>query len=139
MSFFNKLFDTTMIGLQKAMDLTWKRNQAIASNIANAETPQYRAIDFNFGKELEKAFKLNDLENNNIPLKKTNSHHLNIENLNSAHFVYDDSGLTKPDGNNVDIDIQMGKLITNSGNYSQAAQLITKKLLILRNAIRFMR
>ncbi|RME57652.1 MAG: hypothetical protein D6780_08005, partial [Candidatus Dadabacteria bacterium] len=88
---------------------------------------------------LEKAFKLNEIEDNNLSLKKTSSSHLDIENLNSAHFVYDDSGLTKPDGNNVDIDIQMGKLIKNSGAYSQAAQLITKKLLILRNAIRFMR
>jgi flagellar basal-body rod protein FlgB len=38
------------------MDLSWRKNETIVSNIANAETPQYRAVKLDFGSELDRAF-----------------------------------------------------------------------------------
>ncbi|MBN8549619.1 MAG: flagellar basal body rod protein FlgB [Deltaproteobacteria bacterium] len=126
----DKIFDNTLPGLTKAMDLTWQRNQAITSNIANAETPQYRAVDVNFEKELETAF-----GNTTGDLIKTDARHLDTSGSQSAHFTQDTSGATKADGNNVDIDIQMGKLAYNSGQYSIATNLMRKKLGVLRRII----
>ena len=48
MRLLDTLFDRSVTGLSRTMDLTWKRNQALSANIANAETPLYRAIDVSF-------------------------------------------------------------------------------------------
>lgn len=125
------MFQETIPGLQKMLNLTWRRNEAITSNIANAETPQYRAVDMNFAQELERAFGEPSSE-----IAKTNSKHMDLNRSAEAHYVPDYSGATKPDGNNVDIDIQMGRLAYNSGRYSLAANLIRKQITIIKNAIR---
>lgn len=129
--FINNIFDRTLNGLQRQLDLTWQRNEAITSNIANAETPQYRAVDVNFGNELAQAF-----ERQASPLMKTNGQHLDLTAEQGSFVVADISGLTKPDGNNVDIDLQMGRLASNGSTYGNAANLVKKKLSLLRNAIR---
>ena len=125
------VFDKTIDGLSRSMDLTWKRNQAITSNITNAETPLYRSVDVNFANELQRAFGQKDQT-----LEKTDPKHLDLASNTSAHLVADYSGATKPDGNNVDIDIQMGRLAQNSGEYANAARLIKRQLSFIKNAIR---
>lgn len=133
MRILDTLFDRTVTGLSKTMDLTWKRNQALSSNIANAETPQYRAVDVSFGNELEKAF-----ADDARAAIKTNPTHLDVTKTGAqdAQLVRDLSGATKPDGNNVDIDLQMGRLAQNSGDYANAARLIRRQIGLLRSAIR---
>lgn len=131
--FIDKFLDRTFPGLSKALDLTWRRNEAISSNIANAETPGYRAVDINFAGELDKAFGQSSAA---VPLQTTDSKHMNVSDSESAHLVADYSGVTKADGNNVDIDIQMGRLTYNSGKYSLAANAIRKQLSLLKMAIR---
>ena len=131
MSGIDRIFDKTYTGLAKALDLAHKRNEAIVSNITNAETPQYRAVDLDFAGELKRAF-----GSANEELKKTNSKHLDLASSSSAHLVPDMSGATKPDGNNVDLDIQMGQLSYNSGRYTGSANMLRKKLAILKAAIR---
>lgn len=125
------MFDQSVSGLTQTMDLTWRRNQAITSNITNAETPMYRAVDMTFAHELDKAFGAKAEE-----ITKTDAKHMDITSESSAHFIPDYSGATKPDGNNVDIDIQMGRLAQNSGEYANAARLIKRQLSLLRTAIR---
>jgi flagellar basal-body rod protein FlgB len=125
------IFKDSLPGLEKALDLSFRRNQAIGSNIANAETPGYRAADLSFGNELKKAF-----GQSAQPLKMTNSKHIDLSTNSGAHLVADLSGATKPDGNNVDLDIQMGQLAFNRGRYSQAASMVRKKFSMLANAIR---
>lgn len=127
-----RLFSSTLTGLNKTLDLTWQRNKAITSNIANAETPQYRATDINFSNALERAF---DKQKNGF--KKTAPGHLDLARQDGQAKVQQDlSGATKPDGNNVDLDLQMGKLAYNAGKYSMASNLMRKQLQIYRNAIR---
>ena len=129
--FFDKLLDRSISGLQKAMDLHYRRNEAIASNIANAETPQYRAVDLNFAGELDRAF-----QKNTGDLMRTNAKHLDVTSNSGAHLESDLSGATKGDGNNVDIDIQMGRLAFTSARYGGAARMLRKKLGLLKLAIR---
>ena len=131
MRLLDTIFDRTVTGLSKAMDLTWKRNDALAGNIANAETPQYRAVDVTFGKELERAF-----GHNNETVFRTQSEHLDVGQNQSSRYIQDGSGITKPDGNNVDIDLQMGRLASNSGDYASAARLIKRQIGLIRTAIR---
>lgn len=125
------IFSEGLPGLTKTLDLTWKRNSAIASNIANVETPGYRAADLDFGHELEKAF-----ERQGSPLAMTNKGHMDVKAHSGSHLTPDLSGATKPDGNNVDLDIQMGQLAYNKGKYAMAANLVRKKFALLASAIR---
>lgn len=128
----DKVFDKSVPAITKVMDLALKRNEAITSNIANAETPGYRAVDVDFGGELERAFQSNP----DTGIKKTHTRHMDLETNGTSRYVEDYSGATRADGNNVDLDIQMGKLVLNSGKFSSGASMIRKKLQMMRQAIR---
>lgn len=131
--YIDKLFDRTVPMLQTNMTMRMKRAEALVSNITNAETPGYRAIDVHFGNELQRA-----LGQENSSLKTSDPRHLNtIAESGMSHIVPDLSGATRPDGNNVDIDLQMGKLAMNSGKFGTSASLVRKKLQMLRTAIRY--
>jgi flagellar basal-body rod protein FlgB len=131
--YIDKIFDRTIPLLQTNLTLRMKRGEALVSNITNAETPGYRAIDVNFGGQLEQA-----LGQGSSELKVTRSGHMNtVAQSGMSHLIPDFSGATRADGNNVDLDIQMGRLASNSGKFSSSASLIRKKLHMLRMAIRF--
>lgn len=130
-TFLDSIFAENLPGIKKAMDLAYRRNQAITSNIANAETPGYRAADLDFGHELDKAFGANSSS-----LQLTNPNHQDITGQSGAHLVQDYSGMTKPDGNNVDLDIQMGQLAYNKTKYIQATSLVKRQFSIIQSVIR---
>lgn len=130
--FIDNFLDRTLPGVTRMLDLTWRRGEAIASNVANAETPGYRAVDLNFAGELNRAFDASKANG----FYRTNSKHMDVMDSGNAYLAADYSGATKPDGNNVDIDLQMGKLAYNSGKYSTAASIVRKQLSLLKNAIR---
>lgn len=132
MRILDSLFDRTVNGLTKAMDLSWRKNEAIVSNIANAETPKYRAVNLDFGSELDRAFG----ESGSEELVRTDTQHLDLTNKEHAKLVPDFRGATKADGNNVDIDLQMSTLAQNGGDYANAAQLIRRQIGLVRSAIR---
>ena len=127
----DKIFDKSFAGLDKALDLRWRRNEALVSNVSNSETPGYRATDLTFAGELERAWNDKGSE-----VKKTSTKHLDLSTEGAAHLVADLSGATKPDGNNVDMDIQISKLVDNTARYQSSASLVRKKLQMLREAIR---
>ncbi len=128
----DRILDPTFDGLSKALDLSWRRNEAIASNVSNADTPGYRAIDLDFSGELDRAFGNQDKQ-----LATTSTKHFTVGgDPQSSHLVADFSGATKPDGNNVDIDLQMGRLAQNRAQYTNAANLMRKKFSILQTIIR---
>ena len=132
MSIIDKILTPSMPGLEKALDLTWRRGQAIASNIANAETPRYRAVDYDFGTELQRAFNANSGQE----IRKTDQRHMDINSDGGARTVPDLAGATKADGNNVDIDIMMTRLHKNQGQFTEAASIIRKQLRFISTAIR---
>lgn len=130
----DSLFDRTFRGVEKNLDLTARRNEAIVSNISNAETPGYRAVDLNFASELDRAFSSDP--NAGSPVAKTNRRHLDSGADSTAHLMGDYSGTMRDDGNNVDIDLQMGQLSYNAGRFSMSTTMIKKKLSFLKQAIR---
>lgn len=132
MRLLDSIFEQTVTGLNKAMDLSWRRGKVIASNVANAETPKYRATEFDFGKELEKAFGTHEGEQ----VARTHASHMELTRDSSARTKADLSGITKADGNNVDIDLQMAAMANNGSDYSNAVQLMKHKFGIYRASIR---
>ena len=66
------IFDRTMQLLERSLDLRGARQQVIAANIANEETPKYRATDLNFGRALTNAHRAS------CPIALVSTHHNHI-------------------------------------------------------------
>jgi len=95
------------------LDFLKVKNRAIASNLANVETPFYKRLKVELMKR-----------EGDIPLKTTNVRH--ISNIPQKPFEYkilqDKSGLTGADGNNVNVEREMVDLEKVALKY----ELVTK-------------
>lgn len=97
---------------KRALDWAWERNKIISNNIANADTPGYKAKDLNFEAFLQRS--LNQEES--LELLTTNERHIKESNSNPDNSieVLDSSFQMRLDQNTVDIEQEMGKLLQNS-------------------------
>ncbi len=131
----NGLFDKTMSLLASALDLRAERQKLLASNIANGETPGYRAVDINFEDELRRR------EGSSIPgatLVSTNPQHMpGIDILPGQPRIIDRaSDLEGYDENSVGIEGEMVKLSENSLMYDTSEKMLKSKFSILMTAIK---
>ena len=129
------LFDGTIAALQKTLDTGSLRHKVLTSNIANIDTPTYKAFEVVMEDELKK----NNRSAGPIELVRTSSRHLSGRHSSSNPIKIkpvDSSGNNfRADGNTVDLDRTMGKLAENTILYRSAAQIIKKKFQGLINAI----
>ncbi len=128
-------FDSQMQLLGKVLDLRAQNAQVISSNIANAETPGYSPAKFQFEKELSQALKtaegvnLQRTDNSHIPLGPSNFHQV------SGKIVIAEDSSSIGDENGVSVDQEMLALSENELLYETAAQLLKKKLTLLKHVI----
>ena len=123
---------TTTI-LSKALDGIQLRHQAIANNLANVDTPEYKRRDVDFKSELKAA-----LEQDDLKLNKTDNMHLTT-NTKISQFkpkvkVENDTSM-RNDKNNVDIDYEMAALAKNTLEYQAVTKLLSMKFKNLGNVI----
>ncbi|WP_129409808.1 flagellar basal body rod protein FlgB [Marinitoga lauensis] len=115
--------DLTINIIPKALDAVETRQKIYSHNIANYNTPGYKRKDVSFEEELRKAMG----DSNEIKLKTNNSKHLkNIPSINEVNYkiIEDDSRSNREDGNNVDIDVEMVKMMENTLQYNALTRLI---------------
>jgi len=129
------IFGRTIGLLTRTLDVRAAEQRAIVSNIANSETPGYRARDVDFKEAMEGA--LGDT-----------SAQLRLTGTNPAHFGGDTTGAMniivkeRPvsdigfDANSVDIEDEMGRLSGNYMAYNLSAKILRKKFSILMTAIK---
>jgi flagellar basal-body rod protein FlgB len=115
------LFDPTMRGLASALTLHQRRHEVLASNLANVETPGFRARELDFQQALRTAFEATRPAEAGPGL--------------GPHVVEDAEAPARADGNTVDVDLQMAKLSANGGRYVALAKLLQTRILQLRLAI----
>ncbi|MBI5587543.1 MAG: flagellar basal body rod protein FlgB [Deltaproteobacteria bacterium] len=130
----NGLFDKTISLLGNTLDLRAARNKLLASNIANQETPGYRAVDINFEDELRKK-QGNALS---APLARTNTAHLiPIRGTGASPAVVErPTDMESYDRNSVGIEGEMVKLSENSIMYNASAKMLKSKFNLLMTAIK---
>ncbi len=114
------LFDSLIGALGRAMSLRDERHQVLASNLANVETPGYRARELDFANALRDAFAEGDSK---------------VPGTTAAAMVEDKSVKPSPDGNTVDVDLQMMKLSENAGAYRTLARFVQHEFEDLKMAI----
>ncbi len=130
------LFRGTVSLLEKSLNLRSLQHRVLASNIANMDTPNYKAVELAVEKEMKKksddapGIQLVRTRPNHIPPRQNSANHVNLQTARPPKFSL------RGDGNTVDLDRTMGKLAENTILYKTAAQIISKKFNGLKNAIK---
>lgn len=128
-------FDNKVQLLSKVLNLRADKAQVISANIANAETPGYSAVRFDFESDLANAIK----GSNSVHLTTSHSGHIPLgpANFNSVNGkirqVEDQTGIG--DENGVSVDQEMLALSENELLYETAAQLLKKKISLIKHVI----
>lgn len=119
--------------MQRALTLRSARQELLSQNLANAATPNYRAVDLDFAATMRAAE-----QGTAVPLAATDGHHLGgVEARGSAPVemvtTRTAAGL---DGNTVDVEAAMGTLAENTVLYGATAQITAGIFTSLIQAIR---
>ena len=111
------------VATKKMMDATVLRHEAIASNLANIETPNYKRIDVapNFASELQNAMASND------PNK--------ISSLTPTLSEDSNAIASSKDGNTVQLESEMMNLNRNTMDHALETELVSQTFFKLRMAI----
>ena len=128
-----RIADRTIAVLQKSLDLRGQKQQVIAGNIANAETPGYSARKLDFEANLRKAINSPEMAG-----RKTNTKHFPIGaggiSTVQGTLTMQTSQNSLGDGNSVSVDDEMFDLAENQLLYEAGAQMLKKKFSMLKFA-----
>lgn len=120
----------------EALNQRLTRHKVVSANIANAETPGFRAIGYDFEEQLQAVAGGGDP----FPMKASSpKHYLNGHTEADGTILPDvyvrPTESVGQDGNTVDVDQEMGELAQNQILYRATVELINKKIANLRYAI----
>jgi flagellar basal-body rod protein FlgB len=125
--------DTAFRFHQDAANLRSYRQQLISSNIANADTPNFKARDINFRAALEGA-----LDNRAVKLTTSVPNHIaSPDNIfgGTTLVQYRTAVQGSVDGNTVDMDAERGQFADNAIHYEANLTFISDQIKIMRAAI----
>lgn len=119
--------------LQTKMGWLGERQKIVAQNVANASTPGFRPRDL---KPVDfAAVMAGDTQTNSVPLRLTNSGHMDIQGRASAHrSVISPDSETTMDGNQVVLEEQMLKMAESRMQFEAAIGFYQKSLGLIRMA-----
>lgn len=126
----NILDSNSMLLQKRSLDFLWQRQQAIADNIANVDTPGYKAKIVSFEARLQKSLQAFATQNNNFGGQLTESL-LGLE----AGVETSEQESMRLDGNNVNIDTENVELVRTQLQYEYAMRQINDEFSRLRMAI----
>ena len=113
-----------------ALNIRNRRNDIIASNIANSATPNYKARDINFLDEFKKVTNTGDI-------KITHSNHIPTKNYNiSGKAFYRDPVIASLDGNTVELSVEQMQFAENTMKYQTTLKFLNGKITKMISAIR---
>ena len=116
----------------QAVLLRSQRQQVLASNIANADTPGYVARDFDFASALKNATGLNTAAPN-----QTSGRHMRLGSNAAGDPAMGYAVQTQPsqDGNSVDLDRERANFVDNSIRYESTLRFINSNVKTMLSAI----
>lgn len=120
--------------MQDALNLRAYRQQVLASNIANSDTPNYKARDIDFTKELQRA---QGVQTGRLNMSVTSHGHLQPSGgMLNAQALYRSAVQPSIDGNTVDMDVERAQFADNAVHYQFVMDRISSKTQTLLSAIR---
>lgn len=107
------LFGGTISNIENGLAYASVKQKAIAQNIANVDTPNYKSKDVSFSKMLS------DAQGSYIKANRTNEKHIDFQTNSKTPGVYDYSNLRyRENGNGVDMDKEQASLAKNTIYYN---------------------
>lgn len=118
---------------QRALDLRAYRAEVISSNVANADTPNYKAVDFDFAKALQAGV----AGQQKLQLERSDARHLNAAGSGgqSIDLQYRHAVQPSLDGNTVDMDVERGAFTDNALKYESTLTFLGRQFSTLNTAI----
>lgn len=116
----------------QALSLRAHRAELLANNIANADTPNYKAVDIDFKTALANA------GSGVLPLATSTSHHIQTASDNSARYETLYRAPLQPalDGNTVDTQVEQAEFARNAVQHQASLTFLSGKLNGILTAIK---
>ena len=113
-----------------ALQLRSRRNEMLASNIANAATPNYKARDISFEDEIKKF-------DRNSPVITSHANHI-VQNSGKSinEASYREPLITSLDGNTVELAVEQMQFAENSMRYTSTVNFLNGKINKIMSAIK---
>jgi len=127
--------DETLRFQQTALSLRAARQELLASNIANADTPNYKARDVNFASALQNALVGTATT---LPIAQTSPMHLQGNAgraVLGAPVMYRKPVQPSADGNTVDMDVERAQFADNALRYESSVKFVSDALKEIQAAI----
>ena len=122
-----RLFDKAIDRLTTGVEYTNRRHELLTKNVANLETPGYRAVDVTFDDFLKPAQTAADVQQISIGAGGAGDPR--------ARVVYANDGRPRDDGNDVNLDRQMARLAENTLFNHTLIQLLASRFATVKQAI----
>ncbi len=126
-------FDKALGIHQHTVGIRAQRAEVISSNIANADTPHYKAQDVDFATALQDA----KSHQGGLNMARSDDKHFDLQALTQQHVKYrvpnqPDTG----DGNTVDIQQEKAAFMENALEYQMSLGFLDRKFAGLKKALR---
>lgn len=120
--------------LQKELNASSLRQQVLANNVANIDTPNFKRSDVDFQAVLSAAL---GEKSGDLSLKLTSLRHIpGVAEGDGTGIVTDQTTSLRNDGNNVDVDREMSNVAENGLYYNSLTRTISSQLGLLRMVIK---
>ena len=131
-------FDNFLGATDDALLLRSRRSEILASNLANADTPGYKAKDIDFKAAMSDAMgNASEFKKGTLKMATSNAKHMqNSQNNFSADIMYRNPYQPSLDGNTVETGVEKTEFSKNSVHYTASLRFITGKFKSLTMAIK---
>lgn len=121
---------------QEALSLRARRQEVLSGNIAHADTPNFKARDFEFSSSLSQAVE-RGRQSQSVSLTTTSSRHLPGEArvVGEAELMYRTPNQSSIDGNTVEMDVERVNFADNAMRYEANLTILGSKIKSLLSAI----
>ena len=113
---------------EKAMVLRQRRLALLGQNIANADTPHYKAKDVDFKKIMAKE--------TDFSMKLSQTGHMGTTNSRSSTLIYRTPNNPAADGNTVELNYEQAEFGKESARYTATLQFLENRIGGIRRALR---
>ena len=120
-----------------SLGLRAQRSETLASNVANADTPGYKARDFDFSAALQSALGRAAVVSPSVQLSQTSPLHLagGHHGATVANLQYRTPAQSSIDGNTVDLDTELGQFSDNAIRYQADLTFLSNQIRTMQQAI----
>ncbi|HEY9381152.1 MAG TPA: flagellar basal body rod protein FlgB [Burkholderiales bacterium] len=121
----------------EALKLRAQRQEVIASNLANGDTPNYKAMDFKFSDALRQAVGMPSAQGSAPALVQTSVGHMNAQEstLSTVQLLYRTPMQARVDGNTVDTNVEQANFADNAVRYEASLRFLNGQIKTMLSAI----